>query len=145
MHMVVHELTTNAVKHGAFRTHEGRIEIRWSLTPGEGASRSEQPEPRPCLRFEWIEHSATPLEDKPRPECSAGYGTRLVERLVQYELGGSIRQTIEPSGFTCRIQFPLPETQAAITPLATVVARRTATGGNGRSVPDDLVDWHFSA
>ncbi|HZA91097.1 MAG TPA: PAS domain-containing protein, partial [Gemmatimonadales bacterium] len=45
--MAIHELTTNAAKHGALSTFGGQVDVRWRVEPGEG---------RPILHFAWTEH-----------------------------------------------------------------------------------------
>src|SRR5918997_2935098 len=45
--MAIHELTTNAAKHGALSTFGGQVEVRWHVEPGAE---------RPVLHFAWTEH-----------------------------------------------------------------------------------------
>ncbi|WP_084021106.1 PAS domain-containing protein, partial [Microvirga flocculans] len=44
--MAIHELTTNAAKHGALSTFGGQVEVRWRIEPGAE---------RPLLHFAWTE------------------------------------------------------------------------------------------
>src|SRR3954447_5222398 len=50
--MAVHELTTNAAKHGAFSTSRGWLEVEWDVQ-GINASRA--------LQFWWREHDGPPV------------------------------------------------------------------------------------
>ena len=67
--LVVHELATNASKHGALSTTSGSVSIRWSVrSNGSG----------PKLRFIWQEHGGPPVE-KPSHK---GFGTVLLEHAI---------------------------------------------------------------
>jgi two-component sensor histidine kinase len=60
--LVVHELATNATKHGALTKAEGIISIRWSTDAG-------------VFRFCWTERGGPPA----RPPTSVGFGTQLMK------------------------------------------------------------------
>jgi two-component sensor histidine kinase len=38
-----------------------------------------------------------------------GFGTRLIERSLAADLGGTVRLTYDPSGVICRVEAPLKE------------------------------------
>jgi two-component sensor histidine kinase len=67
--LVLHELTTNATKHGAFKTANGTVSIRWSFD----AASSE-----PAVFFRWQERGGPPVE----PPRRKGFGKVLLERAV---------------------------------------------------------------
>lgn len=90
--MLVHELATNAAKHGAFSVSSGRIEIEWSKTEGDRQ-----------LSFFWHERGGpTIIEQTPR-----GFGLTLVEREVQYNLRGKAEIDFEPDGLAVALEIPL--------------------------------------
>lgn len=64
--LILHELTTNALKHGALSQAGGRISISWSVTR----------EPVPALHLTWQELGG-PRVAKP---VSRGFGLSLIER-----------------------------------------------------------------
>ncbi len=66
--LVLHELSTNALKYGALSVPEGQVEITWSI---ERAS-SEAPI---MLKFKWAEAGGPPVT----PPQQRGFGTRLIE------------------------------------------------------------------
>lgn len=95
MGMAVHELTTNAAKHGALKAEKGRIEISWRLDrTGE----------REHLKFGWREHGVKVEDVAP----ARGFGAEVIERSLAYMLGGSARLTFAPDGADYRLEFPLP-------------------------------------
>ncbi|CAN7629469.1 PAS domain-containing protein [Phenylobacterium sp. LjRoot225] len=87
--MVVHELATNAIKHGAWRGG-GQIDIATAVEHGEA-------------RITWKE-SGGPLV---YPPMRRGFGSRLLQRGVGGELGGRVRIEFPPEGAICHIQAQL--------------------------------------
>jgi PAS domain S-box-containing protein len=84
--MALHELCTNALKHGAFKTETGKVNIAWRVL--------EQGR----LRFRWSEHGGPPVVVSQH----RGFGTRLIESLGR-ELAGSATLLFEPDGLICTI------------------------------------------
>jgi len=64
--MVLHELGTNALKHGALSVPAGRVAIVWAVD-WSGAS--------PMLEFDWQESGGPDV----RPPTRRGFGSRLIE------------------------------------------------------------------
>ncbi|MFN7024920.1 MAG: sensor histidine kinase [Pseudorhizobium sp.] len=89
--MVVNELATNAVKHGALSNEKGIVEISWERTP-EGH-----------VALRWQEVGGPAIR---QPE-SNGFGTTLIDRSIRYELQGEVKLDYSPTGLTCDITFPL--------------------------------------
>jgi two-component sensor histidine kinase/PAS domain-containing protein len=96
MGMTIHELTTNAAKHGALKAEGGRIEVSWRL---EGAKDGQ------FLKFAWREHGVRMEDVAP----SRGFGTEVIERNLAYMLGGSAKLTFAPDGADYWLEFPLPQ------------------------------------
>ena len=61
--LVLHELATNAVKHGALSTPEGRVRVGWKVEESDGIRR---------LRLRWEERGGPRVE----PPAARGFGTR---------------------------------------------------------------------
>ena len=87
--LVVHELTTNAVKYGALSSDSGRIEIDWAQN-GE------------AIEIDWKEDFAQKRETPMR----TGFGTKLIDATVK-GLNGSAERDFSENGFTCRVTFRL--------------------------------------
>ena len=97
--LALHELCTNALKHGALSRAEGGVELNWKITGGA---------PK-VLDMVWREHGG-PRVQRPRGK---GFGRRLLEQGLARELGGSVRLSFEPEGVVCTIDAPLPEAEPA--------------------------------
>jgi two-component sensor histidine kinase len=93
--MALHELSTNALKYGALSAPRGCVDLSWEAR-GEGE----------VARFlmEWRERGGPPVRAPGKP----GFGTRLVERGLAAELGGTVRLAYERKGLVCTIEAPLP-------------------------------------
>ncbi len=89
--MILNELATNAVKHGALLSPSGKLTVIWTLA---GADR---------LQLEWREEGGPSA----RPPEKFGYGTKFIERAVTGELNGSYEAAYASEGFTCTIAISL--------------------------------------
>lgn len=93
--MVLHELATNALKHGALSTPAGGVSIRWSC--------NHSPEHNE-LDLTWAEHGGPPVAEP----TSRGFGSRLIERQLGLEFGGIAKLEFAPGGVVCRMHLNLP-------------------------------------
>jgi PAS domain S-box-containing protein len=93
--MALHELCTNAVKYGALSNDSGTVSVHWSLSAG-GAGRR--------LRLEWSEQGGPPVA----PPARRGFGSRMIERGLASELGGTVALEFRPEGVRCLVDAPLP-------------------------------------
>ena len=92
--MVLHELTTNAVKHGALAVPEGQVAIGWSVATDEDGTRQ--------VHLDWVESNGP----KTSPPTETGFGTRLITFAAERELGGTLEQDYRPDGLRLRMSFP---------------------------------------
>ena len=88
MAMVLHELTANAAKYGAFSDRKGRVSVRWQWLRNGSTGR---------LGLEWQEIGG-PLVLPPRQR---GYGTE-----VPFELDGTVELTFPRDGVRCWMEIP---------------------------------------
>ena len=91
--LAINELATNALKYGALSTPHGRLDVRWQM---EGQK----------LRLAWTE------TDGPEVCASAmeNFGSRLLRRLIEGQLKGSVTRELGQGGVTCILEFPLART-----------------------------------
>jgi two-component sensor histidine kinase len=93
--LALHELATNAAKYGALSMVGGSIAVTWGVADGE-------------LDFIWREIGGPPVA----PPTHRGFGTRMIERTLATEFGGTVELVFEPTGLTCRVTAPLPHAGA---------------------------------
>jgi PAS domain S-box-containing protein len=91
--MILHELATNAAKYGAFASEAGRLTIGWDLLD-DGR----------MVRFAWAERGGPPV----KPKVTTGFGSKLISRVISYDLHGHAELDFEPEGFRCSLTFPMP-------------------------------------
>ena len=95
--LVLHELTTNAVKHGALSVPEGQVAIGWRLAPHEDGHRR--------VHLDWVESNGP----ETAPPTETGFGTRLITFAAERELRGTLEQDYRPDGLSLRMSFPQRE------------------------------------
>jgi two-component sensor histidine kinase/PAS domain-containing protein len=91
--MAMHELATNASKYGALSVPQGTVTIDWTVRD-DGA---------PRVDVTWIERGGPKVE----PPGASGFGTKLIERVVGYDLDGKANLSFEPGGLRAVLSFPL--------------------------------------
>ena len=87
LHMVFHELATNASKHGALASTSGAVEVLWDVRSDGGGH---------ALAVQWREHGG-PEVHKPRHE---GFGLRLISKVLS---GARVEMDFAPVGLLCRL------------------------------------------
>jgi chemotaxis family two-component system sensor kinase Cph1 len=91
--LALHELTTNAAKHGALSVPEGFVQIQWRVLSDDSQK----------LALHWTEHGGPPVSEPTRK----GFGTIVLERMLTSELEGSTERAFHRDGVECVIKFPL--------------------------------------
>jgi PAS domain S-box-containing protein len=92
--LALHELATNATKYGALSVPDGKLDVTWSITPGdEGA----------LLDFCWREFGGPEVS----PPTRRGFGSQLIETTLQADFGESASIDYAPAGLVCRFSAPL--------------------------------------
>ena len=111
--LIVHELATNAVKHGALGGHGGRLDVAidapdgepvtlvWrEIMPGSGPEKvGETPDAEGSVGAGDI------LGGMPRAKAEAGFGAVLMEQAA-HQLGGTMRREMAPDGLLVTLSFP---------------------------------------
>lgn len=86
--LALHELATNARKHGAMKAHSGAVRLAWSVV-------GEQ------LELTWRERGGPALHDPVR----SGFGLSLIRGLVEHEVGGQVELDFRPEGLVATISL----------------------------------------
>lgn len=93
--MALHELATNAERHGALSVAHGRIEVAWDERR-EGGKR--------FLALRWQEHGCDPLEDPAR----TGVGSK-VQRMLELQCNAEVQTTYARDGLRFDMLAPMVE------------------------------------
>lgn len=93
--LALHELATNAVKHGALSSPSGRVAVVWSLEP--------QPDTAPeRLHLHWNESGGPAV----LPPSREGFGHVVFERIVARALDGEVTADFDPAGLKWHLSIP---------------------------------------
>jgi PAS domain S-box-containing protein len=92
--LALHELATNAVKHGALKSTGGRLAIKWQVNERNG---------HPFLDLEWREDTVG-ASGGPRPP---GFGRLMLEQLVSASVGGSAVYELTGKQVIWKLSAPL--------------------------------------
>lgn len=84
--LALHELTTNAARHGALSLAQGRLSVEWTLREGR-------------LALRWIETGGPPV----RQTMKRGLGMQVIERSISQQLEGKVRFDWHPDGLLCEL------------------------------------------
>jgi len=89
MAMIVHELATNAAKHGALSIEAGKVMIEWRRAKGER------------IAFKWTERGGPPLE----PPTRQGVGSTVIARAADH-LGAEVDTSWSREGLMVELSLP---------------------------------------
>jgi PAS domain S-box-containing protein len=94
--LLLHELTTNATKHGALSLQDKRrVDVHWSI---DGKAEEAG------LKFQWQERDGPPVVVPARK----GFGSMLLEKLASQDFGAQPKITFAPHGLSYSIDASLP-------------------------------------
>jgi two-component sensor histidine kinase len=91
MALIFHELATNAVKYGALRRDEGRIDIEWQHDDRN-------------LTIRWAERGGPRIET---PPDTLNFGTTLVQNTVSRRFNGTLDYEWPAEGMVATITIPM--------------------------------------
>jgi PAS domain S-box-containing protein len=94
--LALHELATNAAKHGALSRPEGTVTVAAAVAAG-------------ALTVTWRERGGPPV----LPPAATGFGTVLVTRFLPMQTRGRVDLDWRPEGLVCTIVLPLTPLQPA--------------------------------
>jgi PAS domain S-box-containing protein len=91
--LALHELATNAAKHGALSSITGRLSLTWQLRPD-------------ALVLEWAESGGPPIT----PPTSRSFGLRVIRASIEQQLSGEATFDWNPKGLQCSFSIPRRDT-----------------------------------
>ncbi|MCX8252816.1 Histidine kinase [Beijerinckiaceae bacterium RH AL1] len=92
--MTIHELSTNAYRHGALSTSEGHVTVTWTVVPAKE---------KRILTCRWIE-SGGPAVTPPERH---GFGSMILTRVLSQQIGAKVDATYGTAGFELKAEIPL--------------------------------------
>ncbi len=90
--IALHELATNAAKHGALSTMFGRVRVRWELVDGR-------------LLLHWTEMGGPPVQHP----TERGFGTKVITASIESQLDGEALFDWREEGLRCTLSIPMGE------------------------------------
>lgn len=97
--MALHELATNAAKHGAFRDPHAQLVVRWSVDPRTND-----------IALHWQEDGLYGVVEP----ATSGFGTTIIEHVLPAQVSGSVERRFLPTGLRCTIRMPHEAAQAPL-------------------------------
>lgn len=91
--MAFHELSTNALKHGAFSVETGRIDVTWTISQDVPA----------MFNIIWQERGGP----APKSKSKSGFGKLVLEKLMPAAVEGTAEIATEPDGIKWTLSAPL--------------------------------------
>ena len=90
--LVLHELSTNAIKYGALSSDAGHVAVQWAVDADDGV-----------VELVWREIGGPPVT----PPQRRGFGSTLIERSLSTRVGNSVTIDYAPDGLVCRWRLAL--------------------------------------
>ncbi len=118
--LALHELATNAAKHGALSSMKGKVSLTWQFQSD-------------TLTLHWLESGGPSI----KAPAVRNFGLKVIRTSVEQQLGGEAKFDWNPRGLRCDLVIPLRETAAA---AASDEPQPAAGGGNGSAIPLSNVD-----
>src|SRR6202044_355192 len=117
--LALHELATNAAKHGALSSLKGKVGLTWQLEAD-------------TLTLHWAESGGPPI----KPPSARSFGLKVIKASIEQQLGGKATFDWNPRGLRCDLAIALREAGESRQPDAA----HQANGGNGAAIPLNKVD-----
>lgn len=126
--LVIHELLTNAAKHGALSMPEGLVSVKWRLDEAGD------------VVLDWTEAGGPAVQ----PPTRRGFGSTIIERSIHYELGGAAVLDFVTSGLHGRFTVPahyavVDDSASDVEPVADTVAPAAPLSGLVLLVEDNML------
>ena len=117
--LALHELATNAAKHGALSSLKGRVSLTWQLQSD-------------MLTLHWVEGGGPPI----KTPSARSFGLKVIKASIEQQLGGKATFDWNPKGLRCNLAIALRETRES----RQYDSAHQANGGNGAAIELNKVD-----
>jgi PAS domain S-box-containing protein len=117
--LALHELATNAAKHGALSSLKGKVSLTWQLQSD-------------VLTLHWMENGGPPI----KTPSARSFGLKVIKASIEQQLGGQATFDWNPKGLRCDLSIALREAEESRQP----VAAHSAHGGNGAAIALNKLD-----
>jgi two-component sensor histidine kinase/DNA-binding response OmpR family regulator len=111
--LALHELATNAAKHGALSSPSGKIRLVWELH-------------HDALMLHWDESGGPAIA----PPSARNFGLKVIVASIEQQLGGRAEFDWNPKGLRCVFSIPRSE----LTKSRTFSLARNGVSGNGATI-----------
>jgi PAS domain S-box-containing protein len=111
--LALHELATNAAKHGALSSMAGKVHLTWQLRPD-------------LVVLEWVESGGPRIV----PPATRSFGLNVIRASVEQQLGGKVTFDWDPRGLQCTLSIPHSELGSRSDPKP---ARERTDNGSGQA------------
>jgi two-component sensor histidine kinase/ActR/RegA family two-component response regulator len=118
--LALHELATNAAKHGALSSLKGRVSLTWQLQSD-------------ILTLHWMESGGPPI----KTPSARSFGLKVIKASIEQQLGGKATFEWNPKGLRCELLIALRETRETREEDG---AHHANGGGNGAAIPLKKLD-----
>ena len=92
--MTIHELATNAYRHGALSLPNGCVTVTWSILPAKE---------KRILVCHWVESGGPAVS----PPVRKGFGSMILTRVLSQQIGARVEATYPALGFKMSAEIPL--------------------------------------
>ncbi len=99
--MILHELTTNALKYGSLREPAGRLSVTWTVDQHR------------TMTLDWIETGTIATSQQGSESSKGGFGSILLSNIIQLQLGGEVHKASTEHGISYRFLLPLDRREDA--------------------------------
>jgi PAS domain S-box-containing protein len=118
--LALHELATNAAKHGALSSLKGKVSLAWQLQSD-------------VLTLHWVESGGPPI----KTPSARSFGLKVIKASIEQQLGGQATFDWNPRGLRCNLAIALREARESREQDS---AHQANGGGNGAAIPLKKVD-----
>ena len=118
--LALHELATNAAKHGALSSLKGRVGLTWQLQSD-------------ILTLHWVESGGPPI----KTPSARSFGLKVIKASIEQQLGGQATFDWNPRGLRCNLAIALREAKESREQDS---AHHANGGGNGAAIPLQRID-----